>query len=133
MERRRELRHPVEREVQLWLLAETEEGHPAQLEELSGIGARLRTRTRIPTGAAVRVEWDESMFLGECVHCALVEGGGEGESVDRIYIVGIHFEHVLGSVGDIRRLMESLMAESRREERAPGTKTGPSNKSQSRG
>ena len=75
MERRREQRQPVEQEVRLWVIGETETGQQAHIEELSGIGARLRTPVRIPLGAAVRVEWDELMYLGECVHCAGPQDG----------------------------------------------------------
>lgn len=125
MERRREQRLPVEQEVRLWILSDTEDRHPALLEELSGIGARLRTQAEIPIGAAVRVEWEESMYLGECVHCARLDDGS--------FVAGVHFEQVLECVGDIRRMMESLMAEGGRPEPASGTKTEPGRRSQNRG
>jgi hypothetical protein len=125
MERRREHRHPVEQEATLWVIGETETGQLAHIEELSGIGARLRTQIQIPLGAAVRVEWDESMYLGECVHCAGSEDGS--------YVAGIHFEQVLECVGDIRRMMESLMAERVEKKPASGTKTEPCRKSRNPG
>ena len=118
-------RQPVEQEVRLWVIGETETGQQAHIEELSGIGARLRTPVRIPLGAAVRVEWDELMYLGECVHCAGPQDGS--------YVAGIHFEQVLECVGDIRRMMESLMAENWIERPVSGTTTEPFRKSRNPG
>ncbi|MBA3974391.1 MAG: hypothetical protein C0504_09265 [Candidatus Solibacter sp.] len=125
MERRREHRHRADQAVTLWVIGETETGQQAHIEEISGIGARLRTPVRIPLGAPVRVEWDESMYLGECVHCANSADGG--------YMAGIHFEQVLECVGDIRRMMESLMAESVKERPDSGTTTEPCRRCQNPG
>lgn len=109
----------------MWILGDTETARSAQLEELSGIGARLRTHAQIPIGAAVRVEWKESMYLGECVHSCPASDGG--------FIAGILFEQVLECVGDIRRMMESLMATGGESDGEPGSTTGPSRRSQTRG
>lgn len=125
MERRREQRKRVEQDVRLWILAETETEHPAHLEEFSGIGARLRTPAPIPIGAAVRIEWDDSMYLGECVHCAVLEDGG--------HVAGVHFEQVLESFGDLKRMMESLMAGGESCEPSSPVRTEPSRRSHSRG
>lgn len=109
----------------MWILGDCETARPAQLEELSGIGARLKTQVQIPIGTAVRVEWEESMYLGECVHCALAADGG--------YIAGIHFEQVLENVGDIRRMMEALMAGGAAQVAEREVKTAPERRSRSRG
>ena len=125
MERRREPRFPATGGLRLWILGDTETDRAAQLEELSGIGARLRTQVQIPIGTAVRVEWEESMYLGECVHSTLADEGG--------YIAGIHFEQVLENVGDIRRMMESLMAAGEDQADERDVKSGLSRRSRSRG
>lgn len=74
------------------------------VEELSGAGVRLRSTEQVPVSAPVKLEWDDAMFLGECVHTAPAPGGG--------YVVGIHFEQVIGGLQDLRNLMARLSAEA---------------------
>lgn len=103
MDRRTHPRFPVNTPVQLTtLLGErlTLEGH---LEELSGAGARVSSGAPITPGTPVRLDLPDTLLLGECVHCQAVNGG---------YFLGIHLEHSLGNVSELRRLMSALMREA---------------------
>lgn len=75
-----------------------------RVEEISSAGARLRVPERVPLSAPVKLEWEDAMYLGECVHATADGAGG--------YIVGIHFEQGISGLQDLRNLMVRLTAEA---------------------
>jgi hypothetical protein len=105
MERRQQSRHSTQFPARLRLLGPVEKEFEVRVEEVSGAGVRITAPEPIPVSAAVRLEWEDAMFLGECVHSGPAGKGG--------YAAGIHFEQVLSGLQDLRNLMLSLMAETR--------------------
>lgn len=75
----------------------------ARLEELSGSGVRIASPVALPPGTPVKIELPDSLLLGECVHCQPAADG---------FSVGIHLEHSLGCLGELRRLMNALVRET---------------------
>jgi len=73
------------------------------VEELSGAGARISSPELIPISIPLRLDWEDDMILGECIHSNPLPGGG--------YLAGIRFEHMLTGLADLRNLVRSVMAE----------------------
>lgn len=104
MERRQHPRIPVNTPVRFTTLLGDciiADGH---LEQLSGAGARVASPVPLQPGTPLRLDLPDTLLLGECVHCQPVNGG---------FTLGIHLEHSLGNVGELRRLMSALMKEVR--------------------
>ncbi len=110
MERRRESRHEFNISARLRLLEPVVQDMAVTVEEVSCAGARLRSSQAVPVSSPVRLEWSDTMFLGECVHSSPAPDGG--------FIAGIHFDQVLRGLEDLRNLMAALLAESPSESEA---------------
>lgn len=102
MDRRRQPRFPANTPLRLTALLDNEISTAARLEELSGSGARIASPVAIPPGTAVKLDLPDALMLGECVHC---QPAGEAFSL------GVHLEHSLGCLGELRRLMNALIQE----------------------
>jgi hypothetical protein len=102
MERRKHPRFPVNTPVRLTPLFGEESSYDGHLEQISGAGARVCSPTELPQGTPLRLDLPDTMLLGECVYC---QPSGEG------FTLGIHLEHSLGNVGELRRLMGALARE----------------------
>ncbi len=102
MERRQHPRIPVNSPVRVTTLLGDCIIADGQLEQLSGAGARVTSPVPLQPGTPLRLDLPDTLLLGECVYCQAVDGG---------FTLGIHLEHSLGSVGELRRLMSALMQE----------------------
>lgn len=103
MERRQHPRIPVNSPVRFTTLLGDCIIADGKLEQLSGAGARVTSPVPLQPGTPLRLDLADTLLLGECVHCQAVEGG---------FALGIHLEHSLGNVGELRRLMSALMNEA---------------------
>lgn len=103
MDRRRHPRFPAQTPLRLTTLVGERVSITASLEELSGSGARIASPMALSPGTPVKIELPDSLLLGECVHCQPAENG---------FSVGIHLEHSLGCLGELRRLMNALVRET---------------------
>jgi hypothetical protein len=61
----------------------------------------------VPLGAAVKVEWSQTLLLGEVCYCR-----PEGEG----FVVGLQLEHALYTTAELARLARRLVDESPQEE-----------------
>lgn len=104
MERRAQFRQATQFSARLRLLGPVEKDLAVRVEDLSGAGAQISSPEPVQVSAPIKLEWEDAMFLGECVHSTEMAGGG--------YQVGIRFEHVLGGLEDLRNLMRSLLEET---------------------
>ena len=104
MERRRHPRLPAHTPLRLTTLLGEPLSVEASLEELSGSGARISSPVALHPGAPLKLEWADALLLGECVYCQ--------PAGDR-FSLGVHLEHSLGCLGELRRLMSALVRESR--------------------
>lgn len=101
MERRKEARFETRQAVALTWLGDTDVLLEATLVNLSGRGMRLRLDRPLPADAAVRIEIDDTLMLGEVCYCGPSDDGG--------FAVGVELEQVLRGVSEITAQMAALM------------------------
>ena len=109
-DRRLSPRQSAEESVVLTCLSSDPASHPstartARIVERSAYGLRLETGEAIPLATLVRLDLDDSLLLGEVAWCARV---GDGHHV------GLQLEQSLQHLGDLRRLVASLLGEDHR-------------------
>ena len=95
MEHRREHRVPTEQPVILTVLRDPERRLTATVKNASGRGLGLISSESVPSGAAVKIEFGDSIFLGEAMYWKAVEGG---------YYVGIELTEVLSGLAALSRM-----------------------------
>jgi len=95
MEHRREQRVPTEQPVILIVLGNLERRLTATVKNASGRGLGLIASESVPSGAAVKIEFGDSIFLGEAMYWKAVEGG---------YYVGIELTEVLSGLAALSRM-----------------------------
>ncbi|MEK7406438.1 MAG: PilZ domain-containing protein [Acidobacteriota bacterium] len=98
-ESRREERFEGGCPVQVSILGEAETKLAGQLSDFSAGGLRLLVERPVPEGAAVKVEFGETLLLGEVSYCRPAEGG---------YAVGLELEHSLACTEELVRLAREL-------------------------
>jgi len=102
VERRSEPRFETQKTVILTLLEENGATLPALAVEFSGSGMRLILSRSVPIGAAVKVEPDDSMILGEVCNCQPHSSG---------FLVGLKLNQVLSNLSELARLNRRLLGE----------------------
>jgi len=112
MEQRREPRIHVEQPVAVTVLSGQQTRHGAHVTNFSQRGMRLLMAAAIPAGAAVKVECDDAMMLGEVVYCY---------SAGAQYAVGLELQQAVVGVSELARLSERLLGAIER------SKTGAAN------
>lgn len=70
--------------------------------DCSGRGVRVQIPGKIIVGAAVRVDIDDEILLGEACYCQPIDGGS---------IVGLELKQSLNHLSDLNRLMRALMGD----------------------
>ena len=110
MERRREARIPTDLPVELTVLGDSESSGPAQAIEASGHGLQLVVHRPIPVNAAVKVEGEDWMMLGEVCYC-------RQEGIH--YVVGLQIEQTLEGLKRLAELNENLLSTKRPEVLVP--------------
>ncbi len=100
MERRREPRFEVDRAVRATILEEPEWSAEGRVVNCSGHGLQLALGAPLPLDAAVRIDLDDAIFLGEVAYCVRSAGG---------YRVGLNLENALYDVSGIARLMREIL------------------------
>jgi len=93
--------------VDVTLLGECETKLSGRITNYSNYGLDLTLDQRVPIGAAIKVEWNHTLLLGEVVHCRQ-EGDG--------FTVGLELEHALYNTAELARLAKRLLDESPQEE-----------------
>jgi hypothetical protein len=99
MEHRREHRVPTEQPVSLTVLGDPETRLTAVVKNASGRGLGLISPESVPSGAAVKIEIADSIFLGEALYCKAMEGG---------YYVGIELTEVLSGLAALSRIVQGF-------------------------
>ncbi|HXA68232.1 MAG TPA: hypothetical protein VNV82_23925 [Bryobacteraceae bacterium] len=113
MERRREARIRADKPVELTVLGDEESSGPAQAIEFSGHGLQLVIHRPIPVNAAVKVEGDDWMMLGEVCYC-------RQEGIH--FVAGLRIEQTLENLQELAELNKNLLSTERKIERKePGT------------
>jgi c-di-GMP-binding flagellar brake protein YcgR len=106
MERRREPRISSSQLVWLTVLGENEVRCRATTIDLSGRGMKLMVAWRLSQDAAVKIEIDDALYLGEICYCRPENGG---------FMIGIEIDQVLTGLRDLAQLRRRLVEDSARE------------------
>jgi len=104
MERRREARIRTDKPVELTVLGNEESSGPAQAIEFSGHGLQLVIHRPIPLNAAVKVEGDDWMMLGEVCYC-------RQEGIH--FVAGLRIEQTLENLQQLAELNKNLLGAER--------------------
>ncbi len=102
MERRSEPRVEADQPVQVTVLGSEEGAFSGRIGNLSGRGMRLLLDRSVPLDAAVRVEWNDTLALGEV--CYAKRHGD-------VWAVGLMLEHSLPQLAELDRLIHSILGE----------------------
>jgi hypothetical protein len=99
MEHRREQRVPTEHPVSLTVLGDCEKRLTATIKNASGRGLGLISSESVPSGAAVKIEIGDSIFLGETMYCKVMEDG---------YYLGVELTEVLSGLAALSRMAQEF-------------------------
>jgi hypothetical protein len=102
MDLRSQPRWKTDELVQVTVLGETEIGFPGRITNFSSYGIGLLTESPIALGDAVKVEWSNTLLLGEVCHCRAVEKG---------FSVGLSLEHALYDTLQLAELAKRILDE----------------------
>jgi len=102
MEHRRDPRVPTEQPVSLTVLGDPEIRMLSTVRDASGRGLGLLCPELIPPGAALKIEFGDTLFLGEAMYCEGIENG---------YLVGVKLTQVLSGLAALSRMAEAFTAE----------------------
>ena len=97
MENRREDRIPVDRPITLTILGDPETRLTASVKNASPRGVGVMTTQEVKSGAAVKIEIGDSIFLGEAQYCHATEGR---------YYVGIELTEVLSGLAALAKMAQ---------------------------
>jgi PilZ domain len=106
MDMRRAPRFFAGQTVAVTVYAEPLSTYAAEVRNASGHGLGLFLPSPVKSGTALRVSLEDSILLGEAVHCR-----PEGEG----YLVGVQLEQVLAGLAELAREVESYNQELREE------------------
>jgi hypothetical protein len=98
-DRRTQPRLNLDQPVVVTMLGDNPFCLPGRVVNVSGRGMRIAIPSPLPDGAAVRVDWENSLVLGEVRYCAK-EGSW--------YMLGIEMEHGLPDLASLARLAERI-------------------------
>ncbi|MBL8296239.1 MAG: PilZ domain-containing protein [Bryobacterales bacterium] len=110
MDLRTENRVPVQRPVKLTVLGDQPQEFEAYLNNVSGRGLRVVMDAPVALDAAVRVDLDDSIILGEVCYC---------EPCGNRWALGLEMEQSLSDLRGLCRLVERLLQEERRGQGEP--------------
>src|ERR1700676_1593769 len=113
MERRREARIRADKPVEVTVLGNEEASGPAQVIEFSGHGLQVVLHRPIPVNAAIKVEGEDWMMLGEVCYC-------RQEGIH--FVAGLKIDQTLENLQELDELNKNLLSAERKTERTePGT------------
>jgi hypothetical protein len=103
MDQRREPRLAAEQPVLVTVLGKHEMMQPAKVRDASDRGLGLEMAIPVPTGAALKIEFEDSILLGEAVFCRDEEGS---------YFVGVELEQALRGLCALDRTLREFAEEA---------------------
>ena len=89
--------------AQLTVLGDHQRTLACRVADYWNSGVRLITPERVATGAAVKVEWSNTLLLGEICFC---------EPCDGQFAVGLYVEHAIYNTVELGRLAQRILDES---------------------
>jgi hypothetical protein len=97
MEHRRENRVPTEQPVIVTVLGDSERRLTAIVKNASGRGLGLISSESVLSGTAVKIEFGDSIFLGEAMYCKTMADG---------FYLGIELTEVLSGLAALSRMAQ---------------------------
>jgi hypothetical protein len=102
MEQRREPRFQADQPVVVTVLSDPEVRLDARVQNASGRGLGLVTAIPVEPGAAIRIEIDDSIVLGEAIYCRAESGS---------HFIGVELDQVLVGLTELGRILEGFSPE----------------------
>jgi len=103
MELRSQLRSEIDEPVHVTVLGESETRFLGRITDYSSHGMGLTAEQTAPLGSALKVEWRDTLLLGEVRYC---QPKGEG------YAIGLDVEHALYHTAELARLARRILDEA---------------------
>jgi hypothetical protein len=110
MDKRREPRFQADQRVVLTFLTEPQTRLDAVVKNASGRGLGLVTAAPAPSGAPLRIEFEDSIVLGESIYCRADRDG---------YFIGVELDQVLVGLTELARNLAAYAPEFGLEARRP--------------
>jgi hypothetical protein len=102
MDKRREPRFEADQAVTLTVLGDCPSKQPAIVRNASSRGLAIEVSHWIPPGSALKIEFDDSVVLGEAVYCR----NGTGK-----HLVGVELDQVLCGLTELGRKLQEFSEE----------------------
>ena len=102
MKQRRDPRFVADQSVWITLFGEPDIQLPARVKNVSGRGLGLELDGPVAAGAALKLELDDTLILGEVIYCRQ-----QGET----YYIGVEIEQTLANLADLSAAVRSFNAE----------------------
>jgi hypothetical protein len=100
MEQRREPRFQADQRVMVEVLSDSPVRIAAKVKDASGRGLGISATAPIPPGAAIRIEIEDAVVLGEAIYCRNDQGS---------YFVGVELDQVLVGLTELGRRLSAWM------------------------
>lgn len=110
MDQRREPRFEADQPVVVTVLTEPPTSVEGRVRNASGRGLGLFTIAPVPPGAAIRIEIDDSVVLGEAIYCR-----GEADG----HFIGVELDQVLVGLTELGRNLAAFASEFAVDSRRP--------------
>jgi len=104
VERKMEISYLPDQPVRLTVLGAPQYTVAAQMTTLAGRRANLRLQNAVAHGAAVRIDLNDSLLLGEVSTC-IAEADG--------FVATVGVEEAIPSLSDLAKLVSAVMSEAR--------------------
>jgi hypothetical protein len=102
MKERREPRFEVNQSIWITLFGDPDIQLPARVKNVSGRGLGLELEGPVATGAALKLELDDTLLLGEVIYC---------RKDASCYYIGVEIEQSLQGLADLGIAVSSFNAE----------------------
>lgn len=103
MDKRSEPRFAADQSVVITTLGDNRFRQTGTVKNSSGSGLGLHVETAIPTGTALRIEWEDAILLGEAMYTRPMDSG---------HFIGVQLEHVLRGLGELRDSLRRFSEET---------------------
>ena len=110
MDKRREPRFQTDQPVVVTVLTEPQTRVDARVTNASGRGLGLVTAAPVPPGAAIRIEIDDNIVLGEAIYCRCEREG---------HFIGVELDQVLVGLTELGRNLAAFAPEFAVDTRRP--------------
>ena len=99
MDQRAKPRFVADQSVAVTVLGGRSTPQTGRMKNASACGLAIETPGPISPGAAVKIEFEDSIVLGEAVYC---RGGGEG------YLIGVELDQVLCGLTELGKKLQEF-------------------------